>query len=142
MFRLFFYLMIRRPPRSTRTDTLFPYTTLFRSRACGVSSGGQVRRREHGGGRVSSRRDRDALRRSVSAWTLELSMKFGPQPDPCWFTVPPCLPFSPSPFLRLRPVTPSQFTLLHRLPSPRVSFSFYTLLSTTSFFRPCFFFPI
>src|SRR3546814_16405270 len=28
---LFFYLMIRLPPRSTRTDTLFPYTTLFRS---------------------------------------------------------------------------------------------------------------
>src|SRR3546814_6357616 len=27
---LFFVLMIRRPPRSTRTDTLFPYTTLFR----------------------------------------------------------------------------------------------------------------
>src|SRR3546814_14795429 len=31
-FCLFFFLMIRRPPRSTRTDTLFPYTTLFRSR--------------------------------------------------------------------------------------------------------------
>src|SRR3546814_10695423 len=29
---LFCFLMIRRPPRSTRTDTLFPYTTLFRSR--------------------------------------------------------------------------------------------------------------
>src|SRR3546814_19201877 len=28
---LCFFLMIRRPPRSTRTDTLFPYTTLFRS---------------------------------------------------------------------------------------------------------------
>src|SRR3546814_4130128 len=28
---MFFILMIRRPPRSTRTDTLFPYTTLFRS---------------------------------------------------------------------------------------------------------------
>src|SRR3546814_20926979 len=27
--------MIRRPPRSTRTDTLFPYTTLFRSARCG-----------------------------------------------------------------------------------------------------------
>src|SRR3546814_2995414 len=27
----FLFLMIRRPPRSTRTDTLFPYTTLFRS---------------------------------------------------------------------------------------------------------------
>src|SRR3546814_17010392 len=32
-FLLFFcFLMIRRPPRSTRTDTLFPYTTLFRSK--------------------------------------------------------------------------------------------------------------
>src|SRR3546814_18240976 len=30
---MFFFLMIRRPTRSTRTDTLFPYTTLFRSRA-------------------------------------------------------------------------------------------------------------
>src|SRR3546814_8751499 len=30
-FLCFFFLMIRRPPRSTRTDTLFPYTTLFRS---------------------------------------------------------------------------------------------------------------
>src|SRR3546814_2569880 len=30
----FFFLMIRRPPRSTRTDTLFPYTTLFRSPRC------------------------------------------------------------------------------------------------------------
>src|SRR3546814_3867235 len=29
---LVFFLMIRRPPRSTRTDALFPYTTLFRSR--------------------------------------------------------------------------------------------------------------
>src|SRR3546814_8881164 len=32
-FRVFwFFLMIRLPPRTTRTDTLFPYTTLFRSR--------------------------------------------------------------------------------------------------------------
>src|SRR3546814_20593002 len=30
-FSVFFFLMIRRPTRSTRTDTLFPYTTLFRS---------------------------------------------------------------------------------------------------------------
>src|SRR3546814_8781056 len=28
--------MIRRPPRSTRTDTLFPYTTLFRSSQCNI----------------------------------------------------------------------------------------------------------
>src|SRR3546814_12885341 len=43
---LFFvlFLMIRRPPRSTRTDTLFPYTTLFRSCAC--RSGDQAERRD------------------------------------------------------------------------------------------------
>src|SRR3546814_11895534 len=41
MYISFFFLMIRRPPRSTRTDTLFPYTTLFRSlggRAVGAES--------------------------------------------------------------------------------------------------------
>src|SRR3546814_12891212 len=31
IYLLFFFLMIRRPPISTRTDPLFPYTTLFRS---------------------------------------------------------------------------------------------------------------
>src|SRR3546814_2454435 len=35
----FFCLRIRRPPRSTRTDTLFPYTTLFRSRKAEPSPG-------------------------------------------------------------------------------------------------------
>src|SRR3546814_16323482 len=35
-FIVFFFLMIRRPPRSTRTDTLLPYTTLFRSRAASL----------------------------------------------------------------------------------------------------------
>src|SRR3546814_12675648 len=34
-FMIIVFLMIRRPPRSTRTDTLFPYTTLFRSRNVG-----------------------------------------------------------------------------------------------------------
>src|SRR3546814_14799512 len=37
-----FFLMIRRPPRSTRTDTLFPYTTLFRSEA--ITESGRARR--------------------------------------------------------------------------------------------------
>src|SRR3546814_7974718 len=32
MFRYYFFLRLLRPPRSTRTDTLFPYTTLFRSK--------------------------------------------------------------------------------------------------------------
>src|SRR3546814_5487983 len=50
--------MIRRPPRSTRTDTLFPYTTLFRSpwlRQC-------PERHPHGGG-VGGRRRRRPLHR-------------------------------------------------------------------------------
>src|SRR3546814_1869086 len=38
LMSLCFYLMIRRPPRSTRTDTLFPYTTLFRSRVAGLAA--------------------------------------------------------------------------------------------------------
>src|SRR3546814_7442514 len=40
VFSIFFLLMIRRPPRSTRTDTLLPYTTLVRSwTAASLSSG-------------------------------------------------------------------------------------------------------
>src|SRR3546814_2033895 len=46
LFFIVFFLMIRRPPRSTRTDTLFPYTTLFRS--CGSVGGVRRQRREHG----------------------------------------------------------------------------------------------
>src|SRR3546814_1807136 len=47
---LFFFLMIRRPPRSTRTDTLFPYTTLFRSVVAGAAPRNprpQPRRQRH-----------------------------------------------------------------------------------------------
>src|SRR3546814_9678654 len=38
---VFFVLIRRRPPRSTRTDTLFPYTTLFRSLYAGLIRGGK-----------------------------------------------------------------------------------------------------
>src|SRR3546814_4101039 len=44
---LFFLLMIRRPPISTRTDTLLPYTTLFRSRA-GIRDGAAAARARRG----------------------------------------------------------------------------------------------
>src|SRR3546814_10919409 len=37
--------MIRRPPRSTRTDTLFPYTTLFRSPGAGPRAGTRASRK-------------------------------------------------------------------------------------------------
>src|SRR3546814_348929 len=45
-----FFLMIRRPPRSTRTDTLFPYTTLFRSCSGGSWTGGWIGGRGGNGG--------------------------------------------------------------------------------------------
>src|SRR3546814_14179108 len=47
---VFFFLMIRRPPRSTRTDTLFPYPTLFRS-----SCDGPVDDRDGEGARAHDR---------------------------------------------------------------------------------------
>src|SRR3546814_12151435 len=53
----FFFLMIRRPPRSTRTDTLFPYTTLFRSRRCARRhgrAGARIRRRASARSRCSA----------------------------------------------------------------------------------------
>src|SRR3546814_16673937 len=43
-FFFFFCLMIRRPPRSTRTDTLFPYTTLFRSHRVDAALTGETQR--------------------------------------------------------------------------------------------------
>src|SRR3546814_1406135 len=63
---LFFFLMIRRPPRSTRTDTLFPYTTLFRSPGSSPSrSGDRAWRRACREWR--SDRQRPAMRKSPGA---------------------------------------------------------------------------
>src|SRR3546814_15632164 len=62
-----FFLMIRRPPRSTRTDTLFPYTTLFRSPRSLASHEGRDRRRVGGHERVGG-----ALRRRhfACSWVI------------------------------------------------------------------------
>src|SRR3546814_13355455 len=57
---ILFFLMIRRPPRSTRTDTLFPYTTLVRSRTAS-----RRRRRPRGKGSAS---DRSPAARRGSRW--------------------------------------------------------------------------
>src|SRR3546814_7350534 len=48
----FFFLMIRRPPRSTRTDTLFPYTTLFRSPSPRFETESAVRPAQPGAGKL------------------------------------------------------------------------------------------
>src|SRR3546814_11779257 len=71
--------MIRRPPRSTRTDTLFPYTTLFRSRSDSAATGtgadaGRDRRhhrRGPGNGEVApALRDGQAAR---AAWRCRMN---------------------------------------------------------------------
>src|SRR3546814_20824807 len=46
MLLCLFFLMIRRPPKSTRTDTLFPYTTLFRSVGADAAHRSGDRRRD------------------------------------------------------------------------------------------------
>src|SRR3546814_4378270 len=68
--------MIRRPPRATRTDTLFPYTTLFRSAidagsGCDAGLGGQ--------GQRVPRRDRlvDRCGRIAPAWTFDRTREGG-----------------------------------------------------------------
>src|SRR3546814_15832005 len=60
----FFFLMIRRPPRSTRTDTLFPYTTLFRS--------------DDDGGDRAAERDRDRPRHRPGRADLEREARHAP----------------------------------------------------------------
>src|SRR3546814_8431922 len=53
--------MIRRPPRSTRTDTLFPYTTLFRSESQGEADGEVAHPRAGLGDQEVARRDLDEV---------------------------------------------------------------------------------
>src|SRR3546814_10137051 len=65
MCLMFFFLMIRRPPRSTRTDTLFPYTTLFRSSRDRSTQGRDRLPHQHQGGagdRAATPEDRPAPR--------------------------------------------------------------------------------
>src|SRR3546814_6073546 len=59
----FFFLSIRRPPRSTRTDTLFPYTTLFRSRRSATA-----RRRSAARSPISAVPWATAISRAASIW--------------------------------------------------------------------------
>src|SRR3546814_3310634 len=83
---LFFFLMIRRPPRSTRTDTLFPYTTLVRSRPCRPAGrsllGAQRSRRTRGdaGGAGQDSRHIDRLDKEKAGRALLRCPASGPVP--------------------------------------------------------------
>src|SRR3546814_12731443 len=72
-FFIFFFLMIRRPPRSTRTDTLFPYTTLFRS----PPAGARAARRSRNSCRVAPRPQQPGDRRPVDPRGFESFGRLG-----------------------------------------------------------------
>src|SRR3546814_8504497 len=59
--------MIRRPPRSTRTDTLFPYTTLFRSISKDWNSKWYAGKKEYAGYLAADLKVRDMLRKKLAA---------------------------------------------------------------------------
>src|SRR3546814_15064465 len=73
VFMVFFFLMIRRPPRSTRTDTLFPYTTLFRSPGRARADG--RRRTLCRGSRLVHGQDRPARRSEEHTSELQSLMR-------------------------------------------------------------------
>src|SRR3546814_20055138 len=90
--------MLRRPPRSTRTDTLFPYTTLFRARADAPSERRDPRRERR------SAPDRAAcpwlrLRLSVDAgpsWHLHQAARAPTKPSPAAIWLDCARPVAPS----------------------------------------------
>src|SRR3546814_15306775 len=76
---LFFFLMLRRPPGATRTDTLFPYTTLFRSLEWGQRMGTAVDDLQRVAGqlqRVSAGIWWDRLKEWLSAALIGLGLIF------------------------------------------------------------------
>src|SRR3546814_3513179 len=90
--------MIRRPPRSTRTDTLFPYTTLFRSIDAAVDGDGNGRHLAYGtvaglgfdlsdtvsmSTEVSVTRDRDPAGHTTE-WLAGVSAGWQPDDDSQW----------------------------------------------------------
>src|SRR3546814_18287539 len=67
-----FFVMIRRPPRSTRTDTLFPYTTLFRSDSRSADAASMVRPRHVGAGAADQEVEVATLVRLLDVLDIEL----------------------------------------------------------------------
>src|SRR3546814_15153758 len=114
----FFFLMIRRPPRSTRTDTLFPYTTLFRSPQAAGSriTGSPLRLKLNVFGRGPLHTQADCVithpRPQTSVATESTSQ---PLERPCAYSDPPCLRWHCCRWLRL----PSNPPPAAGRPSPR-----------------------
>src|SRR3546814_10697756 len=93
--------MIRRPPRSTRTDTLFPYTTLFRSKArLIIRAGGRIVPALEEGATIAFVALDDAAEARAAAEGLRargLLVNVVDRPGLCDFTTPAILDRAPGP---------------------------------------------
>src|SRR3546814_20590970 len=78
------FLIIRRPPRSTRTDTLFPYTTLFRSIAFSSSFRRAVRGDLRAGVAGGARESALAVRHGEPGWHQDSRQRFTAQRALVW----------------------------------------------------------
>src|SRR3546814_20831933 len=133
--------MIRRPPRSTRTDTLFPYTTLFRSAGdlglAHAAGGGQLSRRGAGGAGLSGRLSHRAGTLALAARPRRLARPCRPRPSR---VARPARLLPGGPQRRLLPGTALRACRCHSspaatgpaLPTPRLS-SLHPLLGTLRF---------
>src|SRR3546814_2889177 len=119
----FLFLIIRRPPRSTRTDTLFPYTTLFRSvsghrwapprsrgRRCAARS---ARSRGHWGALPDAGQGR--LRKQWSPWTST-----GVAEAPVCSLIPPPDGGNSPAMDEMASLSASGFAIIANAPRPRV----------------------
>src|SRR3546814_18463138 len=73
-YSCFVLLMLRRPPRSTRTDTLFPYTTLFRSETSSVFDPRTL------GSQPQAAQSRVPNARNVETWEIDMPANHTPGP--------------------------------------------------------------
>src|SRR3546814_20072457 len=74
---IFFFVTRRRPPRSTRTDTPFPYTTLVRSGVVHVEAPGPRARLRRAAGRIADFGRRADHHRAVAARSLREALALG-----------------------------------------------------------------
>src|SRR3546814_18130718 len=116
--------MIRRPPRSTRTDTLFPYTTLFRSDRKVVAVGplSEIENLDHPWVHEYFNGPRGRAARKAGIGDSGLGIRCKPLPDPSLshFTHPGFPAFFTNPLFRFPHPGSDPGNKIQQLPDPRV----------------------